>query len=189
MDLLAYQVQEIEDASLELGEDLSIDEQLQLASNAEKRRTHAGNVIAELAKSQIYTSIRDAERLASLDSSLAHLPEAINGVVATIEDLASDLTRYSSSIEVDDQLVLTLDNRRQLIRDLLRKYGPQVEDVFTFKERSENRLTELSSISESQSELEQAVEDAWLAYSLSAKVLTDVRMASRPAFCNRIEGY
>jgi DNA repair protein RecN (Recombination protein N) len=189
MDLLAYQVQEIEDASLELGEDLSIDEQLQLASNAEKRRTHAGNVIAELAKSQIYTSIRDAERLASLDSSLAHLPEAINGVVATIEDLASDLTRYSSSIEVDEQLVLTLDNRRQLIRDLLRKYGPQVEDVFTFKERSENRLTELSSISESQSELEQAVEDAWLAYSLSAKVLTDVRMASRPAFCDRIEGY
>jgi DNA repair protein RecN (Recombination protein N) len=182
-------VQEIEDASLELGEDLSIDEQLQLASNAEKRRTHAGNVIAELAKSQLYTSIRDAERLASLDSSLAHLPEAINGVVATIEDLASDLTRYSSSIDVDEQLVLTLDNRRQLIRDLLRKYGPQVEDVFTFKERSENRLTELSSISESQSELEQAVEDAWLAYSLSAKVLTDVRMASRPAFCNRIEGY
>ncbi|MFM2221902.1 MAG: repair protein RecN, partial [Armatimonadota bacterium] len=90
MDLLAYQVQEIEDASLEPGEDLSIEEQLQLASNAEKRRTHAGSVIAELAKSQLYTSIRDAERLASLDASLTHLPEAINGVVATIEDLASD---------------------------------------------------------------------------------------------------
>ena len=189
MDLLAYQVQEIEDASLEPGEDLSIEEQLQLASNAEKRRTHAGSVIAELAKSQLYTSIRDAERLASLDASLAHLPEAINGVVATIEDLASDLTRYSSSIDVDEQLVLTLDNRRQLIRDLLRKYGPQIEDVFAFKERSEIRLSELSSISESQSELEQAVEDAWLAYSSSAKALTEARMASRPAFCSRIEGY
>ncbi len=189
MDLLAYQVQEIEDASLEPGEDLSVEEQLQLASNAEKRRTHAGSVIAELAKSQLYTSIRDAERLASLDASLAHLPEAINGVVATIEDLASDLTRYSSSIDVDEQLVLTLDNRRQLIRDLLRKYGPQIEDVFAFKERSEIRLTELSSISESQSELEQAVEDAWLAYSSAAKALTEARIASRPAFCSRIEGY
>jgi len=189
MDLLAYQVQEIEDASLEPGEDLSIEEQLQLASNAEKRRTHAGSVIAELAKSQLYTSIRDAERLASLDASLTHLPEAINGVVATIEDLASDLTRYSSSIDVDEQLVLTLDNRRQLIRDLLRKYGPQIEDVFAFKERSEIRLSELSSISESQSELEQAVEDAWLAYSSAAKALTEARIASRPAFCSRIEGY
>lgn len=189
MDLLAYQVQEIDDASLTAGEDITLEEQIQLASNAEKRRTLAVSVSNELAKSQLYTSLRDAERLAALDGSLVHLPEAINGVVATIEDLASDLTRYSSSIDVDEHQVLTLDNRRQVIRDLLRKYGPLIDDVLMFRDLSANRLSELSSISESQAELEQAVEDAWMAYSLSAKALTDARLASRPAFCSRIEGY
>lgn len=189
MDLLAYQVQEIDDAALTAGEDITLEEQIQLASNAEKRRTLAVSVSNELAKSQLYTSLRDAERLAALDGSLVHLPEAINGVVATIEDLASDLTRYSSSIDVDEHQVLTLDNRRQVIRDLLRKYGPQIDDVLMFRDLSANRLSELSSISESQAELEQAVEDAWMAYSLSAKALTDARLASRPAFCSRIEGY
>jgi DNA repair protein RecN (Recombination protein N) len=189
MDLLAYQVQEIDDASLIPGEDVTLDEQIQLASNAEKRRSLASSVSNELAKSQLYTSLRDAERLAALDSTLGHLPEAINGVVATMEDLASDLTRYSASIDVDEHHVLTLDNRRQVIRDLLRKYGPLIDDVLSFRDISAIRLEELSSISESQTELEQAVEDAWMAYSLSAKSLTDARMTSRPAFCNRIEGY
>jgi DNA repair protein RecN (Recombination protein N) len=189
VDLLAYQVQEIEEASLTLGEDVTLEEQLQLASNADKRRTLAESINVELSKSQLYTSLRDAERLAGLDITLAYLPESINGVVATIEDLASELSRYSSSIDVDELQVVALDNRRQVIRDLLRKYGPTIDDVLAFRDASAARLAELSSITESQGELEHAVESAWVEYSTAANALTGARIASRPAFCSRIEGY
>ena len=189
MDLLAYQVQEISDAALTPGEDVTLDEQLLLASNADKRRTLASSIGTELTKSQLYSCIRDAERLAGLDSSLGHLPEAINGIVVTIEDLSGDLTRYASSIDVDEHHVVTLDNRRQVIKDLLRKYGQTIDDVLSYQDQSANRLSELALISESQAELEQAVEDAWIAYSTAAKTLSDQRGLARPAFCGRIEGY
>ncbi|MFM7188770.1 MAG: AAA family ATPase, partial [Armatimonadota bacterium] len=123
VDLLAYQVQEIDEASLTPGEDITLEEQLLLASNADKRRTLADSINTELSKSTLYSSLRDAERLAALDSTLVYLTDSINGVVATIEDLASDLSRYASSIDIDESQVIALDNRRQVIRDLLRKYG------------------------------------------------------------------
>jgi DNA repair protein RecN (Recombination protein N) len=189
VDLLAYQVQEISDASLVPGEDVALDEQLLLASNADKRRSLASSIGTELAKSQLYSCIRDAERLALLDSNLGHLPEAINGIVVTIEDLSGDLTRYASSIDVDEQQLVTLDNRRQVIKDLLRKYGQTIDDILAYQDESSSRLNELALISESQAELEQALEDAWIAYSTAAKALSDARRASRPAFCGRIEGY
>lgn len=189
IDLLSYQVQEIDDAALVSGEDVLLDEQLLLASNAEKRRTLASNICTELHKSQLYVTLRDAERLASLDSTLSHLPESINGVVATIEDLSSDLTRYSATIEMDENQVVTLDNRRQLIRDMIRKYGATIDDVIGYRNSANDRLSELSSLSESQGELERELEAAWDDYCEAARGLTAVRKSSKAAFCERIEGY
>jgi len=189
VDLLTYQVQEIDEASLSPGEDIKLEEQLLLASNADKRRTLADSINTELSKSTLYSSLRDVERLAALDSTLAYLTDSINGVVATIEDLASDLSRYASSIDIDESQVIALDNRRQLIRDLLRKYGASIEDVHAFRDEAATRLSELGSITESQGELEQAVELAWTEYSLAARTLTDARVEARPAFCRRIESY
>jgi DNA repair protein RecN (Recombination protein N) len=71
----------------------------------------------------------------------------------------------------------------------LRKYGQTINDVLTYQNEAASRLNELASVSESQAELEQAVEDAWIAYSTAAKMLSEARSASRPAFCGRIEGY
>ncbi len=189
IDLLSYQVQEIDDAALVPGEDEQLDEQLLLASNAEKRRTLALNICTELHKSQLYVTLRDAERLASLDSTLSHLPESINGVVATIEDLSSDLTRYSATIDMDENQVVILDNRRQLIRDMIRKYGATIDDVIAYRNSANDRLSELSSLSESQGELERELEVAWDAYCEAAKALTAARKSSKSAFCERIEGY
>ena len=189
LDLLSYQVQEISEAHLTVGEDIQIEEDLALASNAERRRSLADSIFTELSRTTIYSCLRDAERLAELDPGLANLPSEISNIGATLDDLTGDLGRYRSSVDVDEQRVMFLDNRRQLIRDMVRKYGATIEEILAYQTSASNRLIELEAVSDSQAELELAVERAWQAYCTAASELTRLREESKRSFCHRIEQY
>lgn len=148
-DLLSYQVDEIEGAKVEVGEDAALlEEAARLSSVAELRETataareEAEQAADGLARSGSGSALRGVNTDSEFESMIARS----NGLAAEAADLASDLRRYLESLEEDPERLRWVDERLELLGGLKRKYGPALGDVVAFAESARLRLKELNGL-------------------------------------------
>ena len=151
IDLLQFQIKEIEDADLKPGEDLAVEEELSTVSNASR--------ITELANG-IQEALTDADTAAfnAIASSLQHLqeletilPEAeewrkeANSASIQIQELSATISSRIQDIETNPERLQWLDDRLALISKLKRKYGGSLDGIAQQREKSKGRLDDLES--------------------------------------------
>lgn len=187
IDLLTYQVDEINNARLLRSEEKQIDEQLALSSNLDRRRTLAETVYTGVEQRNLSHFIRDADRLMVLDSTLSHIHEQLQTAEFMLADIAYELKGYIESIESDSCDVQSLEMRRQAIKDLKRKYGSSVEEVLQFCADGSERLATLHENTYLLGSLESEVSQAWDVFSEAAKNLSECRLVSAAPFSRKIE--
>ena len=135
IDLLAFQVRELEQARLEPGEDVRLGEERRILSNLEKVRAAAASAFAELyedegaALSRLAAAARQIEELRHYDSAVEPQLEPLAGARATLEDLASFLRDYLGKLEANPQRLEEIEDRLALLDRLKRKYGNSIEAV------------------------------------------------------------
>ena len=163
VDLLQYQVSEIEGADLELGEEQELLEQRTRLTNAEQLSELAdqaqtalfeGGEERESALDQVQAAVRALLGLARLDPSTEGLREAGEALGYQLEDLASTLREYRDGIESDPRRLNQVEDRVGLIHSLQRKYGDRIEDVLAFAERARLELETIEHSEERIAELE-----------------------------------
>lgn len=149
LDLLGHQVNEIAAARLAPDEEERIETEYHLATSAQKLLDLAGKAQDALAEGDgsASTTIARAERalrdLAAIDPATAPL-EAANSALATqLQELARDLSRYASRIEIDPDRVQFLSERITLLQGLKRKYGKTLAEVLAFGQSAGERLRQL----------------------------------------------
>lgn len=185
-DLLAYQVDEIDGAKIEAGEDSALlDEAARLSSISELR------VTAEEARREADQAADWLARLGSAasagrspDSEFTLMIERGKSLAAEAADLASDLRRYLENLEEDPERLQWVDARLELLASLKRKYGPTLEDVLGFLDDARLKLDDLSGLEgareAAQEEYEVALSDAGIAASRlsAARVDASVKLAA-----------
>lgn len=149
VDLLQYQVREIEAARLEPGEEeLLAQERVRLA-NAEQLVELAKDAYDALygssedqpsAVDRLQAASRALVGLARLDSSTSPLGESAETMGYQLEDLAGSLRDYRDGIEFNPRRLDQVEDRLALLHSLQRKYGDGVEEVLSFAERSRTEL-------------------------------------------------
>lgn len=155
MDLLAFEVSEIKDARLRIGEEEELESEYKKLSNSRKIMENLSGIKAMSgfdeeagAGSQISRSLRLMHEIAEYDSEL----EGPLSELQTVEDLLSDLNReignYFDSMEFEGSVFVEIEERLNLIRKLETKYGSTIEQVLDALEKKENRLSELSNYEE-----------------------------------------
>ena len=163
IDLLQYQVREIEAANLELGEEQELVQERTRLANAEQLRELAdrahlalyeGGEESESALDQVQASGRALSGLARLDPSTEDLREAAETLGYHLEDLASLLREYRDRIEFDPRRLNQVEDRLALIHGLQRKYGDRIEDVLAFADRARRELETIEHSEERIAELE-----------------------------------
>lgn len=187
IDLLTYQLDEINNARLEPNEEKQIEEQLALSSNLDRRRTLAETVYTGVEQRNLSNFIRDADRLMVLDSALSHINEQLQTAEFMLADIAYELKGYIESIENDSCDVQSLETRRQAIKDLKRKYGSSVEEVLQFCTDGSDKLATLHENTYLLGSLESEVSQAWDVFSEAAKNLSVCRLTSANPFSRKIE--
>lgn len=163
VDLLQYQVSEIETAHLESGEEQDLVQERTRLANAEQLRELAdeaqfalyeGGEERESALDQLQASVRALSGLARLDPSTEELREAAEALSYHLEDLSSSLREYRDRIEFDPRRLSHVEERLALIHSLQRKYGDRIEDVLAFASRARRELETIEHSEERIAELE-----------------------------------
>ena len=163
VDLLQYQVSEIETAHLEVEEEQDLVQERTRLANAEQLRELAdeaqfalyeGGEERESALDQLQASVRALSGLARLDPSTEQLREAAEALSYHLEDLSGSLREYRERIEFDPRRLNQVEERLALIHSLQRKYGDQIEDVLAFADRARRELETIEHSAERIAELE-----------------------------------
>jgi DNA repair protein RecN (Recombination protein N) len=149
LDLLRFQVREINEARLQPGEVEQIEADHQRASNAarllELTRAALG-LLSEAdhaAQSQLGALGRLLQELQRLDPVAAPLAETHLQATVVLQELQSALSRYADRLEIDPARLKELEERLNVLQSLKRKYGTTAADVIEFGARAARKLASL----------------------------------------------
>lgn len=162
MDLLSYQINEIEAANLEIGEDDELAEEHNRLANAEELTSillESLELIEESSPENPNISdlmgllISSLENLAHVDPSQAESNNKAMLIFEEITELSAHLRDYQETIEFNPQRLSQVEERIGLISNLKRKYGKTIESVLTFAEEAHKELNTITNASERIQEL------------------------------------
>jgi DNA repair protein RecN (Recombination protein N) len=192
IDLLSFQVQEVERARLQPGDDAQLESERRVLANLEKVRAAASSAFALLyededsACSRLAAVNRAAEELARYEAQFGPYLEPLANSRAALEDLAFFVRDYLGRLEANPAGLEELEDRLALIERLKRKYGSTIEEILEFKERSRNQLSGLLHADERRDELAAQLERASAEYRKLAEELSRKRRAAAGRFATMV---
>lgn len=151
LDLLRFQVQEIESARLQPDEEEALTQEHHRASNAAKLLQLSQTALEVLSESensaltQAGSIGRTLLELQRVDSGATQLVELHEQGVAVWRDLQTELSRYADKVDVDPARLAEMDERLHLIHSLKRKYGANLAEVIAFGVDAKEQLRALES--------------------------------------------
>lgn len=166
IDLLKYQIQEIEDANLTQYDE----EELELDY---KKISNSTEIISELSKAiQIINNYEDVSIEALIDSLISTLVIAkkydssidsdyneVEDIRYRIKEVYSNLENYVQKMDFDPQKMMDLENRLNLVNSLKKKYGNNIIKINQFLDESSNRLDFLENFERKINELKLEIEE------------------------------
>jgi DNA repair protein RecN (Recombination protein N) len=163
MDLLTYQINEIEAANLKSGEDDELQEERNRLANAEGLATLSQESLQLIDEGtleipgiidQIGQVIENLTDLSRIDSSRVQFLSDVNNIFEETQELSRQLRDYLESIEFNPKRLEQVEERLELINNLKRKYGATIENVLAFEEKSRQELDTITNAGERIIELE-----------------------------------
>ena len=196
IDLLQYQVQEIEDAGLTAGEEQTLENRRKVLSNASAIRDRLAQSYALLSGSDDAAGAVDllgeasnaVDAAAQLDSALAAAAGQLLDLYYNAKDVAADLIGRLDAYDTNDAELDEVEQRLDLLYRLKRKYGSTVEDVIAFGQKARE---ELDNIQHSQQRYDALQAEKLRLYAKArekAEVLTQTRLKAFEELNTRISG-
>ena len=196
IDLLSYQVQEIDDAGLTAGEEQTLESRRKVLANASTIRDRIAQCYALLSGGDEAPGAVDllgeasnaVDAAAQLDGELSAGAGQLLDLYYTAKDVAADLIGRLDAYDTNDAELDEIEQRIDLIYKLRRKYGDTVEDILAFGERARK---ELEMIQSSQERVEHLQKDQRRLYTLArekAEALTQTRLKAFDELNKRISG-
>lgn len=182
LDMLRYQIDEIEDAGLSVREDVIIAEELKRLDSFEHIDKVLGSCYDAFYNGRqplldTINSIKaEVNDLVKYDSELKKVSEMVDSAYFQLEEAAQSLDRYRDTISYDEERYKYCQDRDTIIYGLKKKYGETVEEILAYEEKAQARLEELESLVFAQDELEARLEEAKKAAEEALTVLHEVRL-------------
>ncbi len=161
-DFLQYQIAEIENANVVVGEDEQIDARLKILENST-------NIVQTLGQAtdlmdgggNVLRNIVQSERLLSKLNSIEQvslLNDRLESARLEIEDIESSLKDILENADADPIELERLENRKDKLRTLKRKYGPSLQDVLNSLEKFKSEEQMLDQSEQTNAELNQKIQ-------------------------------
>ncbi len=163
LDLLEYQVNEIESAHLVAGEKEELTEQKNIIENAEKIVVSINEAYSCLyEENSAYDAVSRAcnalERILGIDSAIDEIQSKISEVRYIIEDSVHELSSYGDGVEFNENDLNDIEERLDLITKLERKYGGSIEAALDYYQSASEELDALSNADETVVKLQKELE-------------------------------
>ncbi len=182
LDILKYQIDEIERVNVGEGEEESLLAQRKRIRNTEKILSALQSAKSSLdgydsggIAAQIKSSISALNTISSFDDDIPALNDRLNSAKLEIDDISETLSDMLDKLDFDSRSADKLEDRLEEVRGVLRKYGGNYESLQSFCENAKAEADMLSNAAERVAELENEIIKKGKSLSESAAKLTAVR--------------
>ena len=196
IDLLQYQVQEIEDAGLTAGEEQTLENRRKVLSNASAIRDRLAQSYALLSGSDDAAGAVDllgeasnaVDAAAQLDPALSAAAGQLLDLYYNAKDVAADLIGRLDAYDTNDAELDEVEQRLDLLYRLKRKYGSTVEDVIAFGQKAREELDNIQHSQQRHDALQAEKLRLYAKAREKAEVLTQTRLKAFEELNTRISG-
>ena len=196
IDLLQYQVQEIEDAGLTAGEEQALENRRKVLSNASAIRDRLAQSYALLSGSDDAAGAVDllgeasnaVDAAAQLDPALTAAAGQLLDLYYNAKDVAADLIGRLDTYDTNDAELDEVEQRLDLLYRLKRKYGSTVEDVIAFGQKAREELDNIQHSQQRHDALQAEKLRLYTKAREKAEVLTQTRLKAVEELNTRISG-
>ena len=191
LELLRYQIQEIDAANLKPEDEQDLEDRWRRASNASRLVETAAAAAASLTSedgilerlAELQRHVRELEKL---DPSIRERTASLETASLELTDLESTLADYAEELDIDPAAAVTLEQRVNLIESLKRKYGPSLTDVLARRESAASRLDTIENRGEKLAALESELLACRAALDAAGKLLSTARRKAAPKLAKEI---
>ncbi len=162
IDLLRFQLEELDAAAIVgADEDEQLERREDVLAGAQAHREAAATAVEALTSdSGALDAAQTAIAALASKAPFAELVVRLRSVAAELDDVAADARLIADGIDDDPSRLAEITERRQLLRNLRRKYGDTLDEVIEFQQRARDRLEELEGYEQAVSRLERERESA-----------------------------
>lgn len=146
LDLLNYQLDEIKNANLVVGEEEELEEKRKILSNSEKISGSLNGTSNELNNhvlDGLSKSIKYMSKIENYSDIYKEKLIQIQSVYYDLEDITSQISDFTYDIEYDQDTARNVEERLDMIYSLKRKYGNNISEILTYKNSLVSQINEI----------------------------------------------
>lgn len=151
LDLLRYQFNEIEEANLKVNEEENLEEKRKLMLNSEKiskNLNEADMAIGENSIDSINVAIRALEKIENIDTKYEDISSNLKNIYYELQEISRDISEHKEDVYFDEQERNEVEERLDLIYNLKRKYGNDVQEILNYKDEIEAEINHIENLDE-----------------------------------------
>ncbi len=181
LEQYSFEINEIEEASLQEDEEDNLIKELKKLSNMKEIQTSLYEISKKLVKSDnsainnINSSYSLLNKIKNFDDNIIKYIEKLDYIIDELQDLGFDIVDYSESLELDSNRLEEIEDRISLINSLKRKYGYSVSKINEYKESVKNEYNLLLEAETKLLTLNKELQSIKLELSRTASIMTSLR--------------
>ena len=158
LDLLKYQLNEIQESKLKIGEEEQLEEKRKIIMNSEKiakNLSEADMAIGENTIDMIGTAIRALEKIEDIDKKYEETASNLRNLYYEIQEISRDVNSSLEDINFDEQEREEVETRLDTIDNLKRKYGNNIEEILKYADEIEEEIKKIENVDEYNNKLKE----------------------------------
>lgn len=191
---LADIVEEINALNIHEGEDKEIEAELNISKNAVAisealymaKQLLSGDDDTDGAVEMTQRASKSVEGYTDIMTEISPIYDRLSSAAIEMEDISEEIGSLLDSLDINPKRYDYLNQRSDELRRIMKKYGPELDDVLTTLENSQNELDELSGAEQSLDELNKEKERLLAEVSKKAKALSDHRKKAGERFVSQV---
>ena len=178
IDLLQYQIKEIEEADLKENEEEELEEQRNIIANSAKISENlqkANSLIEDGGIDNISMAIRALEKIEDIDKKYQETSTNLKNLYYELQEVARDINGYKDDTYFDENERNEIEERLDLIRLLKRKYGNTIKEILEYREKTEQELDKIENAEEYNNKLKRQIREIETEMTEKAQEMHEIR--------------
>jgi len=162
IDLLKYQINEIEEANLKTGEEEGLEEKRKIIMNSEKiaqSLCQADEAIGENTIDLLSNAIRALEKIETIDEKYEKTANNLKNIYYELQEISRDIADYKEDTYFDEEERNNLEERLDLIYSLKRKYGNSIQEILEYGQEIKDEIYRIENLEEYNNKLKKQLNE------------------------------
>lgn len=189
LDLLKYQINEIQEANLKEKEENQLEEKRKIMINSEKiskNLNEADIAIGENSIDNLNIAIRALEKIENIDEIYIKTSNNLKNIYYELQEISRDISNYREEIYFDEQEREEIEQRLDLIYSLKRKYGNNIREIIDYKNEIQEEIKHIENLDEYNNKLKKELKQIKEEMTILAQKMNELRVKYGNKLSNKV---